>query len=112
MTRIEAARILHPDTTRAALAPYAYDPSRKIKVVEEACRVAASCLTDPAYNDERRASVAKTLRGLKVNTGSLACLGCGHEQNCSTKGCNIIRAAIDLLDVSKDAPEDVSKLDT
>ena len=33
MERIEAARILHPDTTRAALAPYAYDPSRKVKIL-------------------------------------------------------------------------------
>ena len=35
------------------------------------------------------------LRRLKVQTGSLACLGCGHEHNCSTSGCAIIRAAVD-----------------
>ena len=35
------------------------------------------------------------LRRLKVQTGSLACLGCGHEHNCSTSGCAIIREAVD-----------------
>lgn len=37
------------------------------------------------------------LRRLKVQTGSLACLGCGHEHNCSTSGCAIIREAVDEL---------------
>ena len=37
------------------------------------------------------------LRRLKVQTGSLACLGCGHEHNCSTSGCAIIREAIEVL---------------
>lgn len=34
---------------------------------------------------------------LKVETGSLACLGCGHEHNCGTHGCAIIRSAAELL---------------
>lgn len=37
------------------------------------------------------------LSQLSVETGSLACLGCGHEHNCSTSGCAIIRAAVDEL---------------
>lgn len=37
------------------------------------------------------------LRRLKVQTGSLACLGCRHEHNCSTSGCAIIREAIEVL---------------
>ena len=37
------------------------------------------------------------LRALKVETGSLACLGCGHENRCSIAGCAIIRRAIELL---------------
>lgn len=41
------------------------------------------------------------LRRLKVQTGSLACLGCGQEHNCSTSGCAIIREAIKAL---RDAP--------
>lgn len=36
----------------------------------------------------------KALKRLKVETGSLACLGCGHEHNCSVAGCAIIREAI------------------
>lgn len=39
----------------------------------------------------------KSLKNLSVQTGSLACLGCGHEQSCGTKGCAIIRKAIDTL---------------
>ena len=39
----------------------------------------------------------QALNGLKVETGSLACMGCGHEHNCSTHGCAILREAIDTL---------------
>lgn len=34
---------------------------------------------------------------LKVQTGSLVCLGCGYEHNCSTKGCRILREAVEQL---------------
>ena len=37
------------------------------------------------------------LQSLSVETGSLACLGCGHEHNCSLQGCNILREAIAAL---------------
>ena len=37
------------------------------------------------------------LRRLKVETGSLACLGCGHEHNCGTDGCRIITEAFTRL---------------
>lgn len=37
----------------------------------------------------------EALRRLKVETGSLACLGCGHEHNCSTQGCAILREAVE-----------------
>ena len=40
----EAAYILDQKTTREALRPYLYDPERRIKVVEEACRVAVAAL--------------------------------------------------------------------
>lgn len=33
------------------------------------------------------------LRRLKVETGSLACLGCEHEHNCGVHGCAIMREA-------------------
>lgn len=37
------------------------------------------------------------LKQLKVETGSLACLGCGHADNCSIHGCAILRAAVDRI---------------
>ena len=33
----------------------------------------------------------KALRGLKVETGSLACQVCGYERNCSIHGCAIMQ---------------------
>lgn len=39
----------------------------------------------------------QALNCLKVQTGSLACLGCGYEHNCTTKGCRILREAIRQL---------------
>ena len=38
------------------------------------------------------------LHRLKVETGSIACLGCGHEHNCGIHGCAIIREAAERLD--------------
>lgn len=35
----------------------------------------------------------QALKRLRVETGSLACFGCGHEHNCSTQGCAILRNA-------------------
>lgn len=40
----------------------------------------------------------KALKRLKVETGSLACLGCGHEHNCSVHGCAIIRKAVKVIE--------------
>lgn len=37
--------------------------------------------------------VLDELNLLKVETGSLVCLGCGHEHDCSVHGCAIIREA-------------------
>lgn len=37
------------------------------------------------------------LKHLKVETGSLACLGCGYADHCSTHGCAILRAAVDRI---------------
>lgn len=34
------------------------------------------------------------LKRLKVQTGSLACMGCGHEHDCGIHGCAIIREAV------------------
>lgn len=47
-----------------------------------------------AYPDE----VLAALERLRVETGSLACLGCGHEHNCNLHGCAIIRDAMSLIE--------------
>ena len=38
------------------------------------------------------------LHRLKVENGSIACLGCGYEHNCGILGCAIIREATEKLD--------------
>lgn len=38
------------------------------------------------------------LNTLKVQTGSLACLGCGYEHDCSVHGCAVLRAAVEQLE--------------
>lgn len=45
-----------------------------------------------------RPELIRALRGMKAETGSLVCLGCGYEHNCSTQGCAIIRAAAEELE--------------
>lgn len=47
-------------------------------------------------NIETKELVA-ALRSLKLQTGGIDCLGCGHEYNCSTSGCALIREAADRL---------------
>lgn len=47
-----------------------------------------------------RVQVIKELRRLKVETGSLACIGYKCEDGCSINGCAIIGDAIRLLSVS------------
>lgn len=46
---------------------------------------------------EECAELIQALNRLKVQTGSLACLGCGYEHNCTTKGCRILREAVEQL---------------
>ena len=43
------------------------------------------------------------VRRLSVETGSLACLGCGWEHNCSIHGCAILRAVIAELSPAANA---------
>lgn len=43
----------------------------------------------------------QALQRLQVETGSLACLGCGYEHSCSIHGCAILRAAVDELEQLK-----------
>ena len=51
-----------------------------------------------------------TLRKLCVETGSLACLGCGYEHNCSTHGCAILRNAIEHMEAALSNYDSLSAL--
>ena len=42
--------------------------------------------------------IVKWLRSKKVETGSLLCLGCGHEHNCGIHGCAVMLAAADAME--------------
>ena len=44
-----------------------------------------------------RVELLKALGRLSVETGSLACLGCGHERHCTIRGCAILQAAKEAL---------------
>ena len=46
---------------------------------------------------------------LQVQTGSLACLGCGHEHSCGVHGCAIAREAAVRLSLYEHALEQVAK---
>lgn len=39
-----------------------------------------------------------SLRRLKVEIGSLVCVGCGYEHNCGIHGCAILRKTIAWLE--------------
>ena len=49
------------------------------------------------------------LRRLKVETGSLACLGCGYAPSCGVHGCAILRKTIAWMErtlMTEDAGDD------
>ena len=50
------------------------------------------------------------LRRLRVETGSLACFGCGHEHNCSTHGCAILRNAVEHMEAALSNYDSLSAL--
>lgn len=41
----------------------------------------------------RDTDLVNAIRRLKVETGSLACMGCGHAHNCGVSGCAVMREA-------------------
>ena len=53
--------------------------------------------------------LAELLRQIKVETGSLMCLGCGYEHNCGVHGCNIMHMAADALGNSSRHVETLQK---
>lgn len=61
-------------------------------------------LAGTASGDLSLPELLQAIRRLKVETGSLACLGCGYEHDCGIHGCAILRAAEWRLDSSDVAP--------
>lgn len=45
----------------------------------------------------RDQELVSAIRRLKMETGSLACMGCGHEHNCGVSGCAVMREAADRI---------------
>ena len=45
----------------------------------------------------RDQELVNAIRRLKVETGSLACMGCGHAHNCGVSGCAVMREAADRI---------------
>lgn len=45
----------------------------------------------------RDQELVSAIRWLKVETGSLVCMGCGHEHNCGVSGCAVMREAADRI---------------
>lgn len=45
----------------------------------------------------RDQELVNAIRRLKVETGSLACMGCGHEHNFGVSGCAVMREAADRI---------------
>lgn len=46
----------------------------------------------------RTEDILAALRRVKVETGSLACMGCGCEHDCGIHGCRIMREAAELIE--------------
>ena len=42
--------------------------------------------------------ILTALRRLKVETGSLVCMGCGREHDCGIHGCQIVQEAAELIE--------------
>ena len=46
----------------------------------------------------KRDEIVAGLRRQRVETGGIACLGCGWENSCGVRGCRIMREAADMLE--------------
>ena len=42
--------------------------------------------------------ILTAMQRLKVETGSLVCMGCGREHDCGIHGCRIVREAAELIE--------------
>ena len=45
-------------------------------------------------------STMRALKGLMVETGSLACLGCGYEYSCLAHGCALLKNAVEHMEAA------------
>ena len=45
-------------------------------------------------------TTVRAVKALKVERGSLSCLGCGYEDNCTLHGCAILRNAADHMEAA------------
>lgn len=45
----------------------------------------------------RDTDLVNAIRRLKVEAGSLTCMGCGHARNCGVSGCAVMREAADRI---------------
>lgn len=48
--------------------------------------------------DKDVSALTEQLRRMSVETGSLVCLGCGHEHNCGIHGCALLRQAVETIE--------------
>lgn len=55
-----------------------------------------------------KSNLLAELRHLKIQTGSIACCGCGYEHNCSTRECAIIREAVSVIEA--DDPDRTNRI--
>ena len=56
------------------------------------------------------ANLIDAMNRIKVETGSLACMGCGHEHNCGIHGCAIIRKATHHLELLNSVMDEMAVL--
>lgn len=49
-----------------------------------------------------KSELIEALRRLSVETGSLACCGCGYEHSCGVHGCAIIKEAAERISKTLD----------
>ena len=55
------------------------------------------------------ADLFQALKRIKVQTGGLICLGCGHEHNCGVHGCAVIREAAQRLEEHHQGKEHIDR---
>ena len=70
---------------------YAYPPA----IGSNQRKIGVEPLTTMDYT-----ATVRAVKALKVERGSLSCLGCGYEDNCTLHGCAILRNAADHMEAA------------